>query len=124
MLKEKADNLEKVELGKAAIESEMNMDKEKNKLVALHEKSLHAMLRRIERDRREQMKHRQDDTQRLVQRNKNLLKDIYSRQAQEKRKTKEFLNWALGDIHKLEDMATGRRSHSYVNTEGVGRKRQ
>lgn len=81
----------------------MDVEKEKGKLVATHEKALHAMLRRIERDRREQVKHRQFDTQRLIQRNKNLLKDIYNRQAHEKRKTKTFLNWALSDINIFEN---------------------
>jgi len=81
---EKANTLEKVEYSKAAIESEMDIDKELRKLINAHDKNIHAMLRRIERDRREQMKHRQEDTQRLVQRNKNLLKDIMNRQNQEK----------------------------------------
>ena len=83
-LQEKANTLEKVEYSKAAIESEMDIDKELRKLINAHDKNIHAMLRRIERDRREQMKHRQEDTQRLMQRNKNLLKDIMNRQNQEK----------------------------------------
>lgn len=78
-LKEKADQLEKVEYTKAAIESEMEVDKDLQKLILVHEKTIHAMLRRIERDRREQTKHRQEDTNRLLQRNKNLLRDINSR---------------------------------------------
>jgi hypothetical protein len=93
-----------VELSKAAIESEMDIDKDKAKLIQAHEKTLHAMLRRIERDRREQMKHRQSDTHRLIQRNKNLLKDIYNRQTHEKRKTKQFLNWSLSDIFAFENI--------------------
>lgn len=69
------------------------------------------MLRRIERDRREQTKHRQDDTQRLIQRNKNLLKDIFNRQIQEKRKTKQFLTWALSDIHTFNNVKVSRSSY-------------
>lgn len=99
ILKEKADEMEKVEMSKAAIESEVDINKERNKLISNHEKTLQALLRRVERDRREQLKHRQFDTQRLIQRNKNLIKDIFNRQAQEKRKTKKFLQWALSDIN-------------------------
>mmetsp|Transcript_30423 Transcript_30423/g.29895 ORF Transcript_30423/g.29895 Transcript_30423/m.29895 type:complete len:120 (-) Transcript_30423:433-792(-) len=84
ILKDKAEELEKVEYTKAAIESELDIDKDKERLIAAHQKTIEAMLRRIERDRREQTRHRKDDTQRLVQRNKNLLKDIDTRQAQEK----------------------------------------
>lgn len=102
-LRGKERQLEKMELGKAALESEMDIDKIRQKLMGLHEKAIHAMLRRIERDRREQLKHRQDDTHRLIQRNKNLLKDIYNRQGQEKRKTKQFLTWALSDINVIEN---------------------
>ncbi|CAI2386408.1 unnamed protein product [Moneuplotes crassus] len=104
ILKDKAEELEKVEYTKAAIESELDIDKDKERLIAAHQKTIEAMLRRIERDRREQTRHRKDDTQRLVQRNKNLLKDIDTRQAQEKRKTKQFLTWALSDIHTFKNL--------------------
>lgn len=116
-LKEKEEKLEKVELSRAAIESEMDIDKDRQKLVGQHEKVLQAMLRRIERDRREQLKHRQADTQRLIQRNKNLIKDIYNRQGNEKRKTKQFLSWALSDIHVLDHYKT---QNSSVNQSVKG----
>ena len=107
-LKEKADQLEKVEYTKAAIESEMEVDKDLQKLILVHEKTIHAMLRRIERDRREQTKHRQEDTNRLLQRNKNLIRDINNRQNQEKRKTKQFLTWALSDIHTFHNLKSSK----------------
>ncbi|CAI2386886.1 unnamed protein product [Moneuplotes crassus] len=102
-LREKAEEQEKIEYTKAAIESDLDVDKNKVKLNFTHQKTIRAMLLRIERDRREQDKHRKEDTQRLVQRNKNLLKSISTRQAQEKRKTKQFLSWALGDISKFKN---------------------
>ena len=120
-LKIKADEMEKVEMSRAAIESEIDMDKERSKLSSNHDKTLHALLRRVERDRREQLKHRQFDTQRLVQRNKNLIKDIFNRQAQEKRKTKKFLQWALSDINWLEDLNTNKKQNQSVDV-GTGRK--
>ena len=42
------------------------------------------------------MKHRQQDSQRLIQRNKNLLQDILEKQATEQRRTFTFLRYALG----------------------------
>lgn len=122
-LKDKADQLEKVEYSKAAIESEMDVDKEKQKIAVSQEKTLQAMLRRIERDRREQMKHRQDDTQRLILRNKNLLKDIYTRQTQEKRKTKQFLTWALSDIHTFVNLKGNKTSVPQTGRDLITQRR-
>ena len=85
----------------------MDMDKEKSKLIIGHEKTMNAMLRRIERDRREQVKHRQFDTQKMIKRNKNLITSIYDRQLQEKRKTRQFLQWALSDIHDITETKPG-----------------
>ena len=42
------------------------------------------------------MKHRQIDSNRLLQRNKNLNKDIMEKQATEQRRTTNFLKFALG----------------------------
>lgn len=56
---------------------------------------MQTLLRRIQRDREEQVKHRQVDSNRLIQRNKNLLKDILEKQATEKRRTENFLKFAL-----------------------------
>lgn len=61
------------------------------------------------------MKHRQIDSQRLVQRNKNLLQDILEKQATEQRRTIAFLKFALG---KREDKSEAeitaeRRQKSY-----------
>jgi hypothetical protein len=57
---------------------------------------LQTLLRRIQRDREEQVKHRQKDSTRLIQRNKNLLNDILEKQATEQRRTETFLKYALG----------------------------
>ena len=55
-----------------------------------------ALLKRIQRDRNEQLKHRQIDSQRLIQRNKNLLLDLLNKQNMETRRTNQFLRVALG----------------------------
>jgi hypothetical protein len=122
-LKDKADQLEKVEYSKAAIESEMDVDKEKQKIILAQEKTLNTILRRIERDRREQMKHRQEDTQRLILRNKNLVTDIYNRQNQEKRKTKQFLTWVLSDIHTFGQLKPTKHSNSHAIYDKTNQRR-
>jgi len=60
------------------------------------------------------MTHRQSDTQRLLQRNKNLIRDILNRQTHEKRKTKQFLSWALSDIFAFENIKN--ITHATINT--------
>ena len=45
--------------------------------------ALATLLKRIQRDREEQLKHRFEDAQRLMKRNSNLLKDMLKKQSQE-----------------------------------------
>ena len=74
--------------------------RESEKLRQKHQQSLQSLLKRIQRDREEQVKHRQIDSQRLIQRNKNLLQDILEKQALEQRRTAEFLKYALAKREK------------------------
>ena len=75
---------------------EVTRIREMEKLRQRHQQSLQTLLKRIQRDREEQVKHRQIDSQRLIQRNKNLLQDILEKQALEQRRTQQFLKYALG----------------------------
>lgn len=52
------------------------MLRESATLKVRQDNQLQSLFKRIERDREEQVKHRQVDSQRLIQRNRNLLKDI------------------------------------------------
>jgi len=70
--------------------------REMEKLRQKHQQSLQTLLKRIQRDREEQVKHRQLDSTRLIQRNKNLLQDILEKQSLEQRRTQQFLKFALG----------------------------
>lgn len=72
------------------------LDRETEKLRSKQALTLQSLLKRIQRDREEQVKHRQQDSQRLIQRNKNLLQDILEKQATEQRRTYSFLRYALG----------------------------
>ena len=53
-------------------------------------------LKRIQRDRDEQLSHRQQDSKILIQRNRNMLQDMKQRHVLEYKKTAEFLKFALG----------------------------
>lgn len=75
---------------------QVTLVREMEKLRQKHQQSLQTLLKRIQRDREEQVKHRQIDSQRLIQRNKNLLQDILEKQAMEQRRTAQFLKFALG----------------------------
>ena len=65
--------------------------KKKNKLRHQQQLALAALLKRIQRDRNEQLKHRQQDSQRLIQRNKNILNDLLIKQNAETKRTLENL---------------------------------
>jgi hypothetical protein len=55
-----------------------------------------ALLKRIQRDRNEQLKHRQKDSQKLIQRNRNILVDLLNKQNTEARRTSQFVQYTLG----------------------------
>ena len=72
------------------------------------------MLKRIQRDRDEQLKHRARDSQRLIQRNKNILHDVIERHLQEAKKTHEYLKFALGKRSKPTGI-NPQQSKAYLN---------
>lgn len=63
------------------------LSKQEERLRGRQQMALAALLKRIQRDRNEQLKHRQMDSQRLIQRNKNLLLDLLNKQNTETRRT-------------------------------------
>lgn len=72
------------------------MERDSHHLKIKQDQTMQSLMKRIQRDREEQVKHRQIDSQRLIQRNRNLLKDILEKQATEQRRTTQFLKFALG----------------------------
>ena len=76
LLEQKANALEAIEREKMEEELEEIILKQEEKLRRKQQLALSALLKRIQRDRNEQLKHRQMDSQRLIQRNKNLLLDL------------------------------------------------
>ena len=72
------------------------IQKKEAKLRHQQQLALAALLKRIQRDRNEQLKHRQQDSQRLIQRNKNILNDLLNKQNAETKRTLENLKQTLG----------------------------
>ncbi|CDW89445.1 ca2+-binding protein (ef-hand superfamily) [Stylonychia lemnae] len=95
-VKMKADLLEEFERNKLEAEMQAIVEKKESKLRHTQQLALAALLKRIQRDRNEQLKHRQQDSQRLIQRNKNILNDLLNKQNSETKKTLEHLKQTLG----------------------------
>lgn len=86
--------------------------KEEVKLKIKHEIALTALMKRIQRDRNEQLLHRQVDSKRMIQRSKNLMQHIQKKHEMEMKKTKEFLHYSLGTRGQSKPNPTHSRSQS------------
>lgn len=102
-IKMKADLLEQFERNKMDSEMQAVIEKKEAKLKHKQQLALAALLKRIQRDRNEQLKHRQIDSQRLIQRNKNILNDLINKQNQETKRTLEMLKKTLSNVRKDQD---------------------
>merc|ERR1711920_906400 len=79
-VKEAGDHLEEWEMaGSASLVSD-SARRQEQRLRQQQAKALAALLKRIQRDRGEQIRHRQMDSRRLIQRNKNLKVDLAKKQ--------------------------------------------
>lgn len=99
-IKAKADELER-------IEDEMNettvkriIEAKERKLRQQQQLALAALLKRIQRDRNEQIQHREIDSNRLVMRNRNVINGLIIKQNNEAKKTLKMVKETLGDIKK------------------------
>jgi hypothetical protein len=88
------------------------IDKEEIKIKTRHETALTALLKRIQRDRNEQLLNRQIDSKRMIQRNKNMIQHIIKRQDMEKKKTREFLHYSLGTREPAKKVNSKTRTQS------------
>merc|ERR1712072_701061 len=79
-VKDSADNLEKWGVARNASIVSDSFRRQEQRLRQQQQKALAALLKRIQRDRGEQIRHRQVDSQRLIQRNKNLKADLMKKQ--------------------------------------------
>ena len=95
VVRRKLDQLEAHERQKMELTMEEQAEKKVSKLRNKQQLAMSALLKRIQRDRNEQLKQRQVDSQRLIQRNKNLLNDLLAKHACELKKTIECVKQAL-----------------------------
>lgn len=79
--------------------------KSKNKLKAKQEKALTALLKRIQRDKNEQLRQRHEDSQKLIKRNKNLVTNLLYKQNIETKKVIDQVEQTLR-MTKMEKMFT------------------
>merc|ERR1719199_1374380 len=79
-VKESADHLEEWEMARSASLVGDSARRQEQRIRQQQQKALAALLKRIQRDRGEQIRHRQTDSQRLIQRNKNLKADLGKKQ--------------------------------------------
>lgn len=79
-VKEAGDHLEEWEMARSASLMNDSARLQEDRTAKQQEKALAALLKRIQRDRGEQIRHRQMDSQRLIQRNKNLKVDLAKKQ--------------------------------------------
>lgn len=79
-VKEEGDQLEQWEQARSASLVSDSAKRQEGRLRSQQQKALQALLKRIQRDRGEQIRHRQMDSQRLIQPNKNLKADLYKKQ--------------------------------------------
>ena len=86
-MKNECDAREVAERSEVDRQMEEVLAKQEERLRGRQQMALAALLKRIQRDRNEQLKHRQMDSQRLIQRNKNLLLDLLNKQNTETRRT-------------------------------------
>ena len=96
---------------------EENIERQEALLRQKQQQALSALLKRIQRDRNEQLKHRQIDSQRLIQRNKNLLLDLLNKQNMETRRTNQFLRVALGTRSPARQKLFKSKFHDVCQTE-------
>ena len=89
IIKRKADKLEEWENAKNEATIGEIVEKKEAKFRQQQQLAVSAMLKRIQRDRNEQLKHREQDSERLIQRNKNVRNDLLARQSVELKKTKD-----------------------------------
>jgi hypothetical protein len=79
-VKESADHLEEWEMARSSSLVGDSSRRQEQRLRQQQQKALAALLKRVQRDRGEQIRHRQTDSQRLIQRNKNLKADLSKKQ--------------------------------------------
>ena len=106
VVKNKADQVETKERQKLERDIQEQSEKREAKIRNQQQLALSALLKRIQRDRNEQLKQRQLDSQRLIQRNKNLLNDLLAKHAYETKKTTECVKQTLENAKNTDTVSS------------------
>lgn len=99
-IKEKADLLEEIEDQKNEAIVKKIIEAKEKKLRQQQQMALAALLKRIQRDRNEQNKHREMDSNRLTMRNRNIVNSLIIKQNAEAKKNLQQVKESLGDVKK------------------------
>lgn len=118
-VKGKTDQMEMTEKAKLEKDIEAQIGKREGKLKNKHQLAMSALLKRIQRDRNEQLKQRQLDSQRLIQRNKNLLNDLLNKHSNEIKRTMECLKLTLATSKGNEKSTLLNEQSIKSNTENI-----
>jgi hypothetical protein len=100
-IKAKADQLESVEDEQNEAIVKRIIEAKEKKLRQQQQLALAALLKRIQRDRNEQIKHREVDSNRLIMRNRNIVNGLIIKQNNEAKKTLKMVKETLGDVKKV-----------------------
>eukprot|EP00391_Amoebophrya_sp_Ameob2_P008747 CAMPEP_0178992764 /NCGR_PEP_ID=MMETSP0795-20121207/6301_1 /TAXON_ID=88552 /ORGANISM="Amoebophrya sp., Strain Ameob2" /LENGTH=406 /DNA_ID=CAMNT_0020684693 /DNA_START=45 /DNA_END=1266 /DNA_ORIENTATION=- len=117
-VKEQADRLEKYEIAKYASQSVDQVQRQEQRLRAQQNKALNALLKRIQRDRSEQLRQRGVDSRRLCQRNKNLRMDLEKKQHFEFLRAEAAIKAILGNAEQAEKLLEAQDS-SFLEKLGI-----
>lgn len=99
-VKAKADDLERIEDEKNEAIIKKIIEAKEKQLRQQQQMALAALLKRIQRDRNEQIKHREMDSSRLIMRNRNIVNGLIIKQNNEAKKTLKMVKETLGDVKK------------------------
>ena len=113
-----ADKLEKWEIAKYWSATVDSVHRLEQKLRVQHNKSLNWLLKRIQRDRGEQIRHRQLDSWRLLQRNKNLRADLEKKQHLEFQRAEAAIKSILANPEHAERLLEAQDA-SFLEKMGV-----
>lgn len=118
-IKARADKLEKWEIAKYASQTVDSVQRLEEKLRTQQNKALNALLKRIQRDRGEQIRHRQLDSHRLMQRNKNLRQDLEKKQHLEFIRAEAAIKSILGNPEHAEKLLESQDA-GFLEKLGIG----
>eukprot|EP00347_Sterkiella_histriomuscorum_P012429 403368613 len=123
--KKQADRMEAEERSKCDQQAQDKIDREVTRLRGKQQSALNSLLKRIQRDRDEQLKHRAQDSQRLIQRNRNILQDVIADTDQQSSALRTPTTYANTNTNRQQQhqhaMSVGRQQQNSIVKSQIGR---